>query len=352
MYEESQETLAAEYVLGTLSAEEREHAEALRKFDPGFEASVREWERRLGELNVMVEAVEPPPRVWDAIKMKIAPAETAAKTEPALDKTPVSPVAALASDLAAAEAAAEETKSLPETTNGKPDTPPAAEPPRAAAAANAAFDSAPPRAVPEPVLPADKIIERSREVARWSARARHWRALSFAFGAVALLLALYVAWLHVPPRLLPLHLRLPGLSRLTAKPQKPAPVPTDRLVAVLQQGPTAPAFLLTFDVPRRTLFVRRVSATPDPAKSYELWLFSKRLPAPRSLGIIGKDEFTERMLPEQLDFETLRTATYEVSLEPNGGSPKGAPSGPILFTGKAVEALPAAPPKTGKTGKT
>ena len=72
MFEEDQDTLAAEYVLGTLSAEEREHAEALLSFDPGFEAAVRQWERRLGELNVMVEAVEPRPEVWDKIKTSIA----------------------------------------------------------------------------------------------------------------------------------------------------------------------------------------------------------------------------------------------------------------------------------------
>jgi anti-sigma-K factor RskA len=56
MYDDAQDALAAEYVLGTLSADEREHAEALLTLDPGFAASVRMWERRLGELNVMVEA--------------------------------------------------------------------------------------------------------------------------------------------------------------------------------------------------------------------------------------------------------------------------------------------------------
>src|ERR1700753_2397733 len=71
MFEEDQETLAAEYVLGTLSGEEREHAEALRSFDPEFDAAVKQWERRLGELNVMVESVEPPPVVWEKIKSDI-----------------------------------------------------------------------------------------------------------------------------------------------------------------------------------------------------------------------------------------------------------------------------------------
>src|ERR1700744_2785354 len=71
MFEEDQETLPAKYVLGTLSGEDREHAEALRSFDPEFDAAVRQWERRLGELNVMVEAVEPPPQVWDGIKAEM-----------------------------------------------------------------------------------------------------------------------------------------------------------------------------------------------------------------------------------------------------------------------------------------
>src|ERR1700733_6793173 len=99
MYDEDQETLAAEYVLGTLSSEEREHAEALRSFDPKFESSVQQWERRLGELNVMVEAVEPSPAVWDKVKGQIEPAES---TNPAPDRPPpLSTVAALASDLPA-----------------------------------------------------------------------------------------------------------------------------------------------------------------------------------------------------------------------------------------------------------
>ena len=42
MYDDAQDALAAEYVLGTLSADEREHAEALMTLDPGFAASVRD----------------------------------------------------------------------------------------------------------------------------------------------------------------------------------------------------------------------------------------------------------------------------------------------------------------------
>ena len=63
---------AAEYVLGTLDAEERAQADALMLADPDFAAAVRQWERRLGELNVLVAPVEPPAPVWDKIKAALA----------------------------------------------------------------------------------------------------------------------------------------------------------------------------------------------------------------------------------------------------------------------------------------
>ena len=83
MYDDDRDALAAEYVLGTLSADEREQAEALLAIDPGICRIVREWERRLGELNVMVEAVEPPAEVWDKITTEIAGPDVAA-AEPRL----------------------------------------------------------------------------------------------------------------------------------------------------------------------------------------------------------------------------------------------------------------------------
>jgi anti-sigma-K factor RskA len=162
---------------------------------------------------------------------------------------------------------------------------------------------------------------------------------------LAAVLALYIAVWQVAPELMPPQLRL-RQGNMVARSDTTARAQQDRLVAVLQQGPNAPAFLLTFDMQRRTLVIRRVSATAEAGKSYELWLISKNLGAPRSLGVIGIDEFTSRNLAGNYDADTLRTASYAVSLEPNGGSPTGAPTGPVLFTGRAIESLPASPPKT------
>src|SRR5580704_5116304 len=334
MYDDAQDALAAEYVLGTLSADEREHAEALLTLDPGFAASVRMWERRLGELNVMVEAVEPPPELWDKIKAELG------VVEPAGEAPPAAPV------LAAAEPPVE---TPPETSpaewpplimTDEPGTDSIAIPPPVGELPEAVSDSIAAslaRSLAEPVeerserVPAppeieprvESRVERSANVVQLARRVSRWRRMTVVMGAIAALLALYIGLAQFAP----------GPAQLGA-----------RLVAVLQQEPTAPAFLLTVDPQSRTLVVRRVSATPEAGRSYELWLISSQFPTPKSLGVVGTDEFTQRPIPGNFDVATLRTASYAVSLEPSGGSPSGVPTGPVLFTGKIVESVPTAAP--------
>jgi anti-sigma-K factor RskA len=117
-----------------------------------------------------------------------------------------------------------------------------------------------------------------------------------------------------------------------------------RFVAVLQQDAASPAFILTVDIEGRSLTVRRVAADAQPGKSYELWLVSDRYPAPRSLGVVGENEFTIGSKLAAYDPATITTATYAVTLEPEGGSPNGAPSSDVLWAGKLVQALPGARP--------
>jgi anti-sigma-K factor RskA len=70
--------LAAEYVLGTLATNEREQAASLIETDPAFALLVRAWERRLGQLQAMVQAVEPPPDTWGRIQARIDGVEPSA----------------------------------------------------------------------------------------------------------------------------------------------------------------------------------------------------------------------------------------------------------------------------------
>src|SRR5712691_10945401 len=69
--EDDLSALAAEYVIGTLDPDERARANALLDIDEGFRALVRAWERRLGELHLMVEPVEPDGQIWDRIRDRL-----------------------------------------------------------------------------------------------------------------------------------------------------------------------------------------------------------------------------------------------------------------------------------------
>lgn len=71
MSDEDLDTLAFEYVLGTLEPGERVQASALIELDHGFGRMVRIWERRLGELHLMVEPVVPGPELWARIRARV-----------------------------------------------------------------------------------------------------------------------------------------------------------------------------------------------------------------------------------------------------------------------------------------
>lgn len=275
MSEETPDILAAEYVLGTLEAEERAQVVALIESDPVFARLVRNWERRLGELHAMVDEVEPPPETWQRIQFRIG----AGNQREALRL---------------------------------PDLPP-------------------------PPPPPANVIDLRARLARW-------RGAASGLGALAAVLAVIVVMAALAPGALPPWLRpTPEKIEIVRTIEKPveASAPA-RFVAVLQRDAAAPAFILTVDVARRSLTVRRVAAEQQAGRSYELWLVSDRFAGPRSLGLVGTTEFTAGPALANYDPATISNATYAVSLEPEGGSPTGAPTGPVLFTGRLVEAVPPA----------
>jgi hypothetical protein len=69
--EDDLSALAAEYVIGTLDPDERTRANVLIDVDQGFRDLVGVWERRLGELHLMVEPVEPDGRIWERIRGRL-----------------------------------------------------------------------------------------------------------------------------------------------------------------------------------------------------------------------------------------------------------------------------------------
>jgi len=128
--DEELNALAAEYVLGTLDYEERKGAAALLEFDPAFQDIVRIWERRFGDLHLMVEAVEPDPQLWERIRPKLAgvkqdPLAIPSHADAQVAEAPHGPVAEAAPQQEAETASPGAAADAPEADAPKADTPPA-----------------------------------------------------------------------------------------------------------------------------------------------------------------------------------------------------------------------------------
>jgi anti-sigma-K factor RskA len=225
--------LAAEYVLGTLAADERRVVDARLPGDGRLRAAIANWRRRLEPLDERLPAVAPRrdllADIWARIDAVAGPAE------------------------------------------------------------------------------GDNIVDLRARVARW-------RRIAFVSGAIAAGLAALVVGREVT--------RPPGGS----------------LVAVLQADGKAPAFLAAVDLSRGFIAIRRYGAEPVSGRNYELWAIGGGRVAPQSLGVVdaGLQIPADRL--GRLDRAILDDTTFAVSLEPVGGSPTGAPTGPVVFTGKLLPA--------------
>ena len=111
-------------------------------------------------------------------------------------------------------------------------------------------------------------------------------------------------------------------------------------VAVLQKSADSPAFAVSVNIDTRELVVRPVAATAPAGKSYELWIIADKLGKPRSLGVIDAAAITRNPKLGAYDSATVEGATYAVTVEPEGGSPTGAPSGAPAFVGKLIPVGP------------
>ncbi|HKQ14972.1 MAG TPA: anti-sigma factor [Steroidobacteraceae bacterium] len=92
--------------------------------------------------------------------------------------------------------------------------------------------------------------------------------------------------------------------------------------------------LWTIEAPRSRGELR-VAATEnmqlDPARAYELWALPGAGAAPVSLGLMPKNGRTTLQLNDAQRLALSRSRQIAISLEPLGGSPTGAPTGPVLF---------------------
>jgi len=71
-----------------------------------------------------------------------------------------------------------------------------------------------------------------------------------------------------------------------------------------------------------------------PGKSLQFWTKPQGASAPTSLGLVPPDRVTEIDIARLPALE--REQLFELTLEPEAGSPIGRPTGPILYVGRAV----------------
>ena len=218
------DAIAGEYVLGTLSAEERLAVESRLAGDRALRRAVAAWERRLQPLADSAPPASPRGRVFERISERLDELDAGG---------------------------------------------------------------------------ADNVVELRRAVTRWRISTAALTA------AAAVLLGVVV------------------FDRVAAPPRQ------SEFVAVLTAEGAKPAFVATVDVVKGTISLRRVADAAPSDKSYELWAVTPNA-APRSLGLVEQASFSRPVAVPAGD------VTLAISLEPKGGSPTGAPTGPVVFTGALV----------------
>lgn len=153
----------------------------------------------------------------------------------------------------------------------------------------------------------------SETVVAWKRKASAWRLATAGVSAIAASLAAFIA-LGTPE----------------------GPLTDQRYVAVLQAEGPGPAFLASIDLVNGSISVRTVGAPPQPGKSYELWAVGAGRDKPQSLGVIDASFRIPASKLGKIDPAALNDTLFAVSLEPEGGSPTGQATGPVMFTGKLV----------------
>lgn len=234
----------AEYVLGTLTADERAELDRDMQTDAGLRTEVRLWEDWLAGLNDVIPEVAPESDLWPGLARRLRP-----------------------------------------------------EPERAAPPVAATL------ATPGAVAPTADLTARFRR-----SRAR-WRASAITFAAIAAGLALFI-----------------GVNRL--QPAAPS------YLAVVNRGGDLPALIVRVDTATDIVTIRSVAAETPADRVLELWYIAAGQ-APRSIGLLDRQE-TRAALPAVARSGDIAGATLAVSVEPKGGSPTGAPTGQVVYSGKLI----------------
>lgn len=276
--------LAAQMAIGLLDGPDQAAAESLAETDPAFAGLVAAWRRRLAELDDTAAEREPPAHLLPAILARLdaeaGTADRAGAADPAESSRPATVAGA-----ARAEAA-----------SGQGDVP------TASATPTDAQD------------PAATLVPFSRPgAARAGGR---WNSVSLWRGAAAA--ASLVAAVALGTLLL-------------------APKPRPELVAVLLVEPGKPGAVVEAFADGRVRLVPLQDLPVPAGRALQVWTLRDRAQGPISVGLMPR----ARTLPLDLGTlpETAPDQLFEITLEPETGSPTGRPTGPILMKGLAARTL-------------
>jgi anti-sigma-K factor RskA len=148
-----------------------------------------------------------------------------------------------------------------------------------------------------------------RAATPWWASLGLWRGLAFAGFALAFAL---------------------GLTVLAPKSERPF-----ESVVVILAGPDAkPALVATAERGSRFLTVKAVTPVDLPRdRSLELWMLPDGK-TPVSMGLVPASGIDRVALRVPVGVALQDIPALAVSVEPAGGSPTGAPTGPVIYTGR------------------
>jgi len=174
-----------------------------------------------------------------------------------------------------------------------------------------------------PVEPSSRVWRRiearldapSAKAAPWWSRVSFWRP--FALTAAAAAVGAFLYFGVISPR--------------------PPTVTMPAHMAVLADKKNASGWVLTVNPSAQEITAMVMHPEPmKPDQSYELWMLPGKDQAPISLGLLPM-QGSSKMKVEKPMFEKLMGASgLAVSLEPAGGSPTGAPTGPVMYQGSLL----------------
>ncbi|MBA3563321.1 MAG: anti-sigma factor [Gammaproteobacteria bacterium] len=141
---------------------------------------------------------------------------------------------------------------------------------------------------------------------------RLWRALAAGFALLSLVLGLLL--LDEPPE----------------------PV-TPEYMSIMTDAEGTPLWLLQMDEDTRIMRARVLATLqPGAGRSYEAWMLPADGSAPISMGVLPESGTGESLLAAEKFAALARASGLAVSLEPEGGSPTGQPTGPVLYSAPLV----------------